>query len=144
MRNEIIIQKMYHYAGKLTAYCEGYTYDTFIMDMKLVEACVFNLSQLGELCRIVDGSFAQEHSEIPWREMYGLRNRIVHDYEGVNLRLVWEIISSDIPRVIVALVIVWFGIKLIRGKKEELDRLEDESTKVEVVDYRETDNGENR
>ena len=103
MRNEIIIHKMYHYVGKSTTYCEGYTYDTFIMDMKLVEACVFNLSQLGELCRIVDGSFAQEHREIPWREMYGLRNRIVHDYEGVNLRLVWEIISSDIPELRAAL-----------------------------------------
>lgn len=97
MRNEIILQKMHRYSEKLIAYCEGYTYDAFIADMKTVEACVFNLSQLGELCRIVDGSFAEAHPEIPWREMYGLRNRIVHDYEGVNLRLVWEIISGDIP-----------------------------------------------
>ena len=50
-----------------------------------------------KLCRIVDPSFAQAHPQIPWREMYGLRNRIVHDYEGVNLQLVWEIISEDIP-----------------------------------------------
>ena len=62
-----------------------------------MEACVFNLSQLGELCRIVDDAFAAAHPEIPWREMYGLRNRIVPNYEGVNLRLVWEIISEDIP-----------------------------------------------
>ena len=34
---------------------------------------------------------------IPWREVYGLRNRIVHDYEGVNLKLVWEIILDDLP-----------------------------------------------
>ena len=88
---------MLGYTGKLMDYCSGYTYETFIADMKLVEACVFNLSQLGELCRIVDDAFAQAHSEIPWREIYGLRNRIVHDYEGVNLRLVWEIISEDIP-----------------------------------------------
>ena len=58
---------------------------------------MFNLSQMGELCRIVDATFAERHREIPWREMNGLRNRIVHDYEGVNLRLVWEIISGDIP-----------------------------------------------
>lgn len=45
----------------------------------------------------MDPSFAQAHPQIPWREMYGLRNRIVHDYEGVNLQLVWEIISEDIP-----------------------------------------------
>ena len=97
MRNEIILQKMHQYSEKLIAYCKSYTYDTFIADMKTVEACVFNLSQLGELCRSVDVSFSPAHPEIPWREMYGLRNRIVHDYEGVNLRLVWEIISEDIP-----------------------------------------------
>ena len=88
---------MHQYSEKLIAYCKGYTYDTFIADMKTVEACVFNLSQLGELCRIVDTSFSQAHPEIPWREMYGLRNRIVHDFEGVNLRLVWEFISEDSP-----------------------------------------------
>lgn len=97
MRNEIIVQKMYAYTLKLMDYCSGCTYESFVADIKLVEACVFNLSQLGELCRIVDNAFAQEHPEIPWREIYGLRNRIVHDYEGVNLRLVWEIISEDIP-----------------------------------------------
>lgn len=88
---------MLGYSKKLMDYCSGYTYETFTADTKLVEACVFNLSQLGELCRNVDDDFAQAHSQIPWREMYGLRNRIVHDYEGVNLRLVWEIISEDIP-----------------------------------------------
>lgn len=91
------MQKMLGYAAKLMDYCSGYSYNTFIADTKLVEACVFNLSQMGELCRIVDDSFALSHPQVPWRELYGLRNRIVHDYEGVNLRLVWEIISEDIP-----------------------------------------------
>lgn len=97
MRNSIIVQKMLAYTEKLMAYCDGYSYDTFAADMKLVDACVFNLSQIGELCRSVEPAFAQAHSEIPWKELYGLRNRIVHDYEGVNLTLVWEIISEDIP-----------------------------------------------
>ena len=97
MRNEMILKKIHQYSIKLMAYCKGYTYESFIADMKLVEACVFNLSQLGELCHAVDPSFAALHPEIPWKEMYGLRNRIVHDYEGVNLRHVWEIISEDIP-----------------------------------------------
>ena len=55
MRNEIILQKMHRYAIKLIDYCEGCTYESFIADMKLVEACVFNLSQLGELCRVGNG-----------------------------------------------------------------------------------------
>ncbi len=82
---------------KLIRYCEGCSYESFSGDTKLVEACVFNLSQIGELCHSVDDAFAAAHPEIPWAEMYGLRNRIVHDYEGVNLLLVWEIISEDVP-----------------------------------------------
>lgn len=86
------------YAAKLAAYCEGYDYACFAADGKLVDACVFNLSQIGELCRVVDESYEKAHPEIPWRELYGLRNRIIHDYEGVNLKLVWEILSGDVPR----------------------------------------------
>lgn len=97
MRNEIILQKLLGYAEKIIAYCDGYTYDGFIKDTKLVEACVFNLSQMGELCRYADDDFVKSHPQIPWNEMYGLRNRIVHDYEGVNMMLVWEIITDDLP-----------------------------------------------
>lgn len=79
-------------------YCEGLDYERFSADEKLVEACVFNLSQMGELANRVDEAFAQAHAEIPWRYIYGLRNRIVHDYEGVNLLLIWEIIREDLPQ----------------------------------------------
>jgi len=52
---------------------------------------------MGELCHAADIELTQKYPQIPWLEMYGLRNRIVHDYDGVNLLLVWEIISEDIP-----------------------------------------------
>ena len=96
MRNRILVQKMCAYIIKVLDYCDGCSYDDFTSDMKPVEACVFNLSQLGELCHLADHSFTELHPEIPWHQIYGLRNRIVHDYEGVNLRLVWEIISTDL------------------------------------------------
>ena len=97
MRNKIIVQKMLGYVSKVMTYCESYSYEHFSENTMLVEACVFNLSQLGELCHAADTTFVQKYPEIPWREMYGLRNRIVHDYEGVNLRLVWQIIREDLP-----------------------------------------------
>lgn len=65
--------------------------------MLLTDGCVFNLSQLGELATKIDADFMEDHNEIPWKQMRGLRNKIVHDYEGVNLFLVWEIISEDLP-----------------------------------------------
>ena len=97
MRNEIIVQKLLAYTDKVLAYCAGLTYEQFCADSKLVEACVFNLSQMGELANKIAPDFAERHSDIPWRSLYGLRNRIVHDYEGVNLQLIWEIISGSLP-----------------------------------------------
>lgn len=97
MRNDIIVSKLIGYADKVMGYCEGISYDAFCNDSKLVEACVFNLSQMGELANRVDDVFADANPSIPWRLIYGLRNRIVHDYEGVNLRLIWEVIHDDLP-----------------------------------------------
>jgi len=96
MRNDVIVEKLIAYTNKILSYCNGLDYDSFSADSKLVEACVFNLSQMGELANRVDEDFAKAHPAVPWRLLYGLRNRIVHDYEGVNLQLIWEIIDGDL------------------------------------------------
>ena len=97
MKNDVIISKMINYVEKILKYTDGMKYSEFESKDMVVEACVFNLSQLGELANKVDKDFQKIHNTIPCREVYGLRNRIVHDYEGVNLKLVWEIISDDLP-----------------------------------------------
>lgn len=98
MRNEIIIQKIIGYIEKIIGYCEGVTeYNEFISNSMLFESCVFNLSQIGELANKLDGSFTDKYSDISWHALYGLRNRIVHDYDGVNFVLVWDIIKDDLP-----------------------------------------------
>ena len=98
MRNNIIISKMLSYTDKVISYCDGLSYAEFSKNQILTEACVFNISQLGELTTKLDAEFTAEHPELPWHQMKGLRNKIVHDYEGVNLNLVWEIISNDLPK----------------------------------------------
>nr|WP_326184783.1 hypothetical protein [uncultured Oscillibacter sp.] len=65
MRNDIIVAKMIAYTDKVMGYCAGMDYAAFAADSKLVEACVFNLSQLGELANRVDDAFAAEHPEVP-------------------------------------------------------------------------------
>ena len=97
MRNKVIVEKMIHYVNKVLSYSNGFDYSSFSENTITVEACVFNLSQLGELTTKLDKEYMAEYSDIPWNEMRGLRNKIVHDYEGVNLKLVWEIISEDLP-----------------------------------------------
>ncbi len=99
MKNEIVVSKMLTYIDKILRYCSGMEYEDFKANEIILEACVFNISQLGEIANKVDTEFEKAHPEVPWRQIYGLRNRIVHDYEGVNLKLVWEIIRTDLPEV---------------------------------------------
>ena len=91
---------MIFYANRINNYSNGLSYEEFIENSMIVDACVFNLSQIGELTANIDEQYEIEHPTIAWRQMYGLRNRIVHDYEGVNLKLVWEIIKEDIHNMI--------------------------------------------
>ena len=58
---------------------------------------MFNLSQIGELANKIDKDFEDNHSSIRWRVTNGLSNKIVHDYEGVNLVLIWDIVTEDLP-----------------------------------------------
>ena len=97
MRNKIIVEKILKYISKLIDYTKDTEYDAFISNSILVEACVFNLSQIGELANKIDKEFEENNPSIPWRVMYGLRNKIVHDYEGVNLVLIWDIVKEDLP-----------------------------------------------
>ena len=92
-----MFEKIIKYISKILDYTKGIEYDAFISNSILVEACVFNLRQIGELANKIDKEFEERNSSIPWRVMYGLRNKIVHDYEGVNLVLTWDIVNEDLP-----------------------------------------------
>jgi len=95
-KNAILIMKITGYIDKIISYVTNVDKSTFLSDTKLIEACVFNLLQIGELANRIDENFQQKHNNIPWHKIRGLRNRLVHDYEGVNLELVWEVVHADL------------------------------------------------
>ncbi len=96
MKNQKIIKKMIKYIDSILKYTKDVSYDQFKDNSMMVEACVVNLSQIGGLVDKLDEEYKGRHSDIPWFKIKGLRNRIVHDYEGVKLNLIWEIIDVDI------------------------------------------------
>lgn len=70
----------------------------FLGNSMLVDACVFNLMQIGELAKQqLSDETKKSLQTIPWKQLYGLRNRIVHGYDGVNLNIVWATVKTDIP-----------------------------------------------
>lgn len=97
MHNDIVVSKMIEIIEKIQHYTENFDYQSFCDNEMLIDACVFNLGQLGEISNKIDVKFEEENPQIPWRQIYGLRNRIIHDYEGINMNLIWEIITGDLP-----------------------------------------------
>ena len=91
-----ILQKIITHIDHTLEYCQGETFESFMSNRMLQEACIFNILQIGELSKLgLDEGFTRQYPDIPWHQMYGMRNRLVHDYEGVRLRIVWETISKD-------------------------------------------------
>jgi uncharacterized protein with HEPN domain len=82
---------------KASSYVEGMNLADFIADEKTVDAVVRNISVIGEAAKQPPEDFKDLHPEIPWSQMAGMRNRIVHDYAGVDLEIVWSVITEAMP-----------------------------------------------
>lgn len=101
-RDKIVLQKIVKYANEAIKYCVAYNeMEAFAEDSMCVEACVFDLLQIGELAKIKLSKDVKNNAvDIPWNQLYGMRNRIVHDYDGVDLSVVWNIIKRDLPQLV--------------------------------------------
>lgn len=96
-KEEIVFRKMIGYCDDAMKYAAGLDFDTFIRNELYLTFSIFALSQLGELVNRLDKTIVQAYPGIPWNAMKGLRNHIVHDYEGIRLRSLWDTIQRDIP-----------------------------------------------
>ena len=92
----ISLQKMIEYIEKSLEYVKGYDYEMFVNDNKTVDATIFNISQVGELVKNISDATKNKYTNIEWNMIKGLRNRIIHDYEGINLKSIWYILQNDI------------------------------------------------
>ncbi len=98
MKNKEIIsfRKMIEYIEKVEQYTKGYTFEEFCKDEKTVDATIFAISQIGELVKNIEKETLKKYNKIEWNMIKGLRNRIVHDYEGIKLKTIWYVVNNDI------------------------------------------------
>ncbi|MBO4474261.1 MAG: DUF86 domain-containing protein [Clostridiales bacterium] len=69
----------------------------------LKDATLFHMIQMSESVRKLSEEFRKVHAEFPWNEIYGMRNRIVHDYGSVDLNIVFDTVKNDIPELLTRL-----------------------------------------
>lgn len=79
--------------------------EEFNQNQLVIDAVVFNLSQIGEISRYrISSSLKDSAINISWHEMYGFRNRIVHDYDQINMNVVYDTVKEDLPNLLVQLI----------------------------------------
>ena len=90
------LRKMIEYIDKALRYTEGCDFDTFTQNEEKVDATVFAISQIGELVKNISKETMERYPNIEWIIIKNLRNKIVHDYEGIKLNFIWDIVTDDI------------------------------------------------
>jgi uncharacterized protein with HEPN domain len=82
---------------KIGRYTSQMDHDAFLKDELVIDGVARNLEIIGEAARQLPEEFRHNHAEVAWTQIAGLRNRIVHDYFGLDLEIIWEIIQHDLP-----------------------------------------------
>ncbi len=99
-RDQQVLEKICKHIQSVLDYCKDCSDLAEFQESSMrVEACVFNLMQIGELAKTsLSEDMKEKAKTIPWKQIYGLRNRIVHGYAGVEMKIVWDTIKEDLPQ----------------------------------------------
>jgi uncharacterized protein with HEPN domain len=79
-------------------YTAGMKKVSFVRPSAVQDAVILRLEIIGEAARNVPADFQKENPQIPWRKIADFRNKLIHDYFGVDFDLVWNILQKDLPK----------------------------------------------
>lgn len=93
----LFVADMQEACNKIAVYTSGMGFDEFCADSRTVDAVVRNLEIIGEASTGIPEEKKLLKSEVDWTAIKGLRNRIVHEYFGLSLSVIWAIVQNDLP-----------------------------------------------
>lgn len=98
--NFLLVEDILIAALKIQKYTEGFSFEQFSSDDKTFDAVIRNFEIIGEAAARLDDEFKQNNGEIAWQILKGYRNRLIHEYFGVDQQIVWDILKDDLPQLI--------------------------------------------
>lgn len=93
----LFVADMLEACDKIDTYTSGMDFEAFCADTRTVDAVVRNLEIIGEASNGIPEDQKRLRPNIDWRAIKGLRNRIVHEYFGLSLAVIWAIVQTDLP-----------------------------------------------
>ena len=93
----LFLQDMLEACASIQKFVEGMDFDEFMQDDKTQSAVIRKFEIMGEAAKNVPESIKEKYPEIPWRDITGMRDRLIHGYFGVDYVLVWDTAQSKVP-----------------------------------------------
>ena len=91
------IQGILEALGEVEDFTTGMQFEDFVKDKKTINAVVRSLEVIGEATKKIPDSLREKYSKIPWKRMAGMRDKLIHEYFGIDLEIVWEVIDNELP-----------------------------------------------
>ena len=122
-RDLVYIFHILEAVNKILAWTDEVRFEEFIeKDGLLQDAVIRQLSIAGEASQRVSEDIKKKYPEIPWYEIAGTRNRLIHEYAKIEVKIVWEIVKGDLPKFKLQLIQILYD---LGGEKQKVDRLRD-------------------
>jgi uncharacterized protein with HEPN domain len=99
----LLVEDIIDSASKILDYTKNLSFEEFTNDGKTIDAVIRNFEIIGEAANRLPEDFKDKHSNIDWHRIRGFRNRIVHDYFGIDYAIVWEIKQTFLSTLITTL-----------------------------------------
>jgi len=93
----LLLDDMREAMERIGRYTIGMSFEVFAENEKTIDAVVRNMEIIGEAANRLPDDFKDHHPKIEWYKIVGLRNRIVHEYFGIDLEIIWQILQRDLP-----------------------------------------------
>ena len=91
------LQDIYDAINDIATFIEGMTYEDFLKDKKTINAVIRSIEVIGEASKQLPKAVRDKNPSIPWKKMAGMRNKVIHEYFGVDIEIVWKTAKKQIP-----------------------------------------------